>query len=78
MLVSARDRRDGERAAHILPDGWKDPNVEEDLDSEIRECLRQQVGDVGHTSAMMHVASGTQVRPLRLDLQNTEEAQSEE
>ena len=40
--------------------------LREDLDSEICEGLRQQVGDVGHTSAMMHVASGTQVRPFDL------------
>ena len=28
VLGDARGRRDGERTAHILPDGWKDPNVE--------------------------------------------------
>ena len=38
----------------------------ENLDSEICEGLRQQVGNVGHTSDMIHLASGTPVRPLDL------------
>ena len=38
----------------------------EDLDYDIREGLRQQVGDAGHTSAIMHMASGTQARPFDL------------
>ena len=42
----------------------KGSNSREDLDSEICEGLRQ-VGDVGHTSAMMHLASGAQA-PLDL------------
>ena len=40
----------------------------EDVDCEICEGLRQQVGDIGHTSAMMHPASGTQARPFDLTL----------
>ena len=44
----------------------KGSNSREDLDSEICEGLRQQVGDVGHTSAMMHLASGTQGSPVDL------------
>ena len=32
----------------------------ENVDSEICEGLRQQVGDVGRTSAMMHLASGAE------------------
>ena len=31
--------------------------------------LRQEVGDAGHTSAMMHLPSGTQARPVDLTLQ---------
>ena len=38
----------------------------EDPDSEVCDGLRQQVGDAGQTSAMMHLASGTQARPLDL------------
>ena len=38
----------------------------ENLDSEICEGLRQQVDDAGHTSAMMHLPSGTQARPVDL------------
>ena len=38
----------------------------EDLDSKVCEGLRQQVGDEGHTSATMHMASGTQARPFDL------------
>ena len=38
----------------------------ENLDSEICEGLRQQVGDVGHTSIMLHLASGRQTSPVDL------------
>ena len=41
-------------------------NRRENLDSEICEGLRQQVGDAGHASSTMHMASGTQVRPFDL------------
>ena len=41
-------------------------NRRENPDTEICEGLRQQVGDVGHTSAMMHLPSGTQARPFDL------------
>ena len=41
-------------------------NRRENLDSEICEGLRQQIGDAGHTSAMMHMASGTQASPFDL------------
>ena len=70
-LGDARERRDGERVSFFTNISHIARKVEgsklrEDLDSEIFEGLRQQVGDVGHTSAMMHMASGTQVRPLDL------------
>ena len=38
--------------------------LREDLDSEICEGLRQQLDDVGHTSAMVHMASATQASPV--------------
>ena len=43
-----------------------DGSNRENLDSEICEGLRQQVGDVGHTSAMIHLASGALARPVDL------------
>ena len=58
-LGNARDRRDGERVSFLTNSSHIARKVEgsklrEDMDSEICEGLRQQVGDVGHTSAMMH------------------------
>ena len=41
-------------------------NRRENLDSEIREGLWQQVGDADHASSTMQTASGTQVRPFDL------------
>ena len=71
-LGDARDRRDGERVSFLTNSPHVARRVEgskrrEDLDSEICEGLRQKVGDVGHTSAMVHMASGTQVRPFDFD-----------
>ena len=73
-LRNARDRRDGERVSFLTNSSHIARKVEgsklrEDLDSEICEGRRQQVGDEGHTSAMVHMASGTQVRPFDLTLQ---------
>ena len=70
-LGDARDRRNGERVSFLTNSSHIARRVEgskrpEDLDSEICEFLRQQVGDVGHTSATMHLTSGTQARPLDL------------
>ena len=70
-LGNARDRRDSERVSFLTNSPHIARKVEgsksrEDLDSEICEGVRQQVGDVGHTSAIMHMASGTQVRPFDL------------
>ena len=53
----------------MLPKRVEGSKRREDLDSEICEGLRQQVGDVGHTSAMMQLASGTQARPFNLNQQ---------
>ena len=55
---NARDGRDGERVNFLTNNPHIARRVEgsksrENLDSEICEGLRQQVGDVGHTSAMM-------------------------
>ena len=44
-------------------------NSRENLDSEICGGLQQLVGDVGHTFTKMHLASGTQARPVDLTLQ---------
>ena len=73
-LGDARDRRDGERVSFLTNSPHIARRVEgskrqEDLDSEICEGLRQQVGDVGHASSTMHLASGTQARPFDLTLQ---------
>ena len=38
----------------------------ENLDSEICEGLRQQVGDAGYTSSTMHMASESQVKAIDL------------
>ena len=38
----------------------------ENLDSEICDGLRQQVGDAGHASSTRHVASRTQLRAVDL------------
>ena len=82
-LVNERDRRDGERVSFLTNSSHIAGKVEgsklrEDLDSEICEGLRQHVGEEGQTSALMHMASGTQVRPFDLTTPNTEEPQSEE
>ena len=63
-LGDARDRRDGERVSFLtnsphIARRVEGPKRREDLDSEICEGLRQQVGGVGHTSATMHMTSGT-------------------
>ena len=55
-----RDRRDGERVSFLTS------NNRENLDSEICERLRQQVGDAGHASSSMHTASETQVQLFNL------------
>ena len=70
-LGRARDRRDGERVRFLTNSPHSARRVEgskrrEDLDSEICEGLRQQVDNESHTSATMHMASGTQVRPFDL------------
>ena len=70
-LGDARDRRDGERVSFLTNSPHIARRVEgsqrrEDLDSDICEGLRQQVGDVDHTYALVHMASGTQVRPFDL------------
>ena len=41
-------------------------NRRENLDSEICEGFRQQIGDADHASSTMHTASGTQVNLLDL------------
>ena len=74
-LGDARDRREGERVSFLTYSSYIARRLEgskrrEDLDSDICEGHRQQVGDVGHTSAMMHMASGTPVRPLDLTPKN--------
>ena len=68
-LGNARDRRDGGRVSFLRINPHIARRVEgskcrEDLDSKVCEGLRQQVGDEGHTSATMHMASGTQARPF--------------
>ena len=70
-LGNARDKRDGGRVSFLTNSPRTARRVEgskrrEDLDFDIYEGLRQQVGDVGHTSTMMHMASGTQARLLDL------------
>ena len=68
-LGDARDRRDGvnffTNSPHVARrvEGSK---CRDDLDSEIWEDLRLQVGDVGHTPAMMHLTSGTQASAVDL------------
>ena len=73
-LGNARDRRDGERVSILTNNTHIARKVEgtsrrENLDSEICEGLRQQIGDADHASSTMHIASGTQVRPFDLTLQ---------
>ena len=70
-LGTARDRRDGERVSFLtnsphIARKVESTNRHENLDSEIREGLWQQVGDADHASSTMHTASGTQVKPLDL------------
>ena len=70
-LGDARDGRDGGRVSFLTNSPHIARRVEgskrrENLDSEICEGLRQQVDDVGHTSAVMHLASGAQARPVDL------------
>ena len=72
-LGDARDRRDEGRVRFLTNSPHIARRVEgsksrENLDSEICEGLRQQVDDAGHTSAMMHLPSGTQARPVDLTL----------
>ena len=67
-LGNARDR---ERASFLTNSPHIARKVEstsrhENLDSEIRKGLWQQVGDADHASSTMHTASGTQVRPFDL------------
>ena len=64
-LGNARDRRDGERVSFLtnsphIARKVEGTNRRENLDSEICERFRQQVGDADH------IASGTQVRPFDL------------
>ena len=82
-LGIARDRRDGERVSFLtnrpqIARKVEGTNRRENLDSEICEGLRQQIGDTDHASSTKHIASRTQVNPFRLDTPNSEEAQSEE
>ena len=70
-LSDERDRRDGGQASFLTNSPHVVRRVEgtnrrENLDSEICEGLRQQVGDADHASSTMHIASGTQVRPFDL------------
>ena len=70
-LGNARDRRDGERVSFFtnsphIARKVEGTNRRENLDAEICEGLRQQVGDAGHASSTMHMASGTQARPFDL------------
>ena len=70
-LGNARDKRDGERVSFLTNSPHFARKVEgsnrrENLDSEICEGLRHKVGDAGHASSTMHMASGTQVRPFDL------------
>ena len=63
-LSDARDRRDGGRVSFLTNSPRIARRVEgsksrENLDSEICEGLRQEVGDAGHTSAMMHLSPAT-------------------
>ena len=71
---NARDRRDGERVTFLTNSPHIAMEVEgtdrrRNLNSEICEGLRQQVGDADHASSTMRVGSGTQVRPFDLTLQ---------
>ena len=64
-LGDARDRRNGGRVSFLTNSPQIATRVEgskrrKNLDSETCEGLRQQVGDAGHTSSMMHLATGTQ------------------
>ena len=68
---NARDRRDGEQVSFLtnsphIARKVEGTNRRENLYSEICEGLRQQIDDADHASSTMHVASGTQVRPLDL------------
>ena len=70
-LGNARDRRDGERVSFLtncphIARKVEGTNRRENLDSEIRQGLRQQIGDADYASSTMHIASGTQVRPFDL------------
>ena len=70
-LGNARDRRDGERVSFLTNSPHNAIKVEgtnrrENLDSEIREDLWQQVGDADHAPSTVHTASRTQVRPFDL------------
>ena len=70
-LSNSRDRRDGEQASFLTDSPHIARKVEgadrrENLDSEICEGLRQQVGDAGYASSTMHIASETQVKPFDL------------
>ena len=70
-LGDARDRRDGGRVSFFTSSPLIARRVEgcksrENLDSEICDGLRQQVGDAGHASSTMHAASRTQVRTVDL------------
>ena len=73
-LGNARDRRDGGRVSFLTNSPHIARRVEgsthrENLDSEIGEGLRQQIGDAGHTSSLVHTSSGTQARPFDLTSQ---------
>ena len=70
-LGDARDRRDGGRVSFLTNSPHIARRVEgsksrENLDSLICEGLRQQVDDAGRSSAMMHLPSGTQAKPVDL------------
>ena len=70
-LGNSRDRRDGDRVSFLtnsphIARKAEGTNCRENLDSEICEDRRQQIGDADHASSTMHKASGTQVKPLDL------------
>ena len=59
-LGNARDRRDGERVSFLtnsphIARNLEGTNRRENLDSEICEGLRQQIGDADHASSTMHI-----------------------
>ena len=83
-LGNARDRRDGERGSvltnspHHIARKVEGANRRENLDSEICEGLRQQVGDAGPRIFHDAHSKWNTSQALRIDTPNSEEVQSEE